>query len=219
MSAQTKLLQKEIEKFKAWAITTHPDLVFGRGEWEADYPEWQDLYLAALPLLRGEASLNDEETQLLLYAMARDNEVELLADEVPDQKLVKLAQAALVSSENDAKWQLTYRLVKLPFNSEIENLLLAFASDPCEYVRRRAMLTLAQCNSSHAARLAEEAWVTGDEYQRIAALHVFYRVKSPLLQDYLSLAIQDGRQYLVKNVENIRNGQERVLIFRPGSAC
>ena len=137
--------------------------------------------------------------------IARDNEVGLLADEVPAARLVSLAQSALESKERDAKWQLVIRLKKLQWKTEIEQLLLAFVKDVDEYVRRRALLTLADCKSEHTERLAEIAWQSGDEYQRIAALHALYKVGSGLLPGYLQLADTDGRQFVVMRARDIRD--------------
>jgi len=203
MNSKLELLREEIRKFEAWVAAEHPDLVFGWGEWEAEYPDWEGLYLAALSLLRVPSDWSNEEIGPLLYVIARDNETMLLAEEVPKEKLLKLAKAALVSEENDAKWQLVERMESLPFGREVEDLLLQFAADRHEYVRRRALLALAERRSPHAERLAEQAWSTGDEYQRMAALHAFFQIKSHLLQQYLKLAVEDGRQYLTQKAKDI----------------
>lgn len=202
-----ELLREEIRKFEVWVAAEHPDSVFGWGEWEADYSDWEGLYLAALPLLRAASDWSDEEIGLLLYVIARDNETMLLAAEVPKEKLVKLAKAALVSEETHAKWQLVGRMESLPFGREVEDLLLQFAADRHEYVRRRALLALAEHRSVHAERLAEQAWATGDEYQRMAALRAFFQLKSPLLRHYLKLAVEDGRQYLTQTANRISQGE------------
>jgi len=200
--SRTEGLREEVAKFKAWAAVAFPE--DQHGEWETEYEEWDGLYNAATCVLRQDAAWTDEEINLLLYAVARDNETELLAGQVPNDRLLLFARAALISEERDAKWQLVIRLPQLSWNAEIEELLLLFAADESEYVRRRAMLALADCKSVHAERLAEAAWETGEQYQRIAALHALHKVNSGLLQGYLQLADKDGRQFVVKNAQDIR---------------
>jgi hypothetical protein len=58
--------------------------------------------------------------------------------------------------------------------------------------------------SSKAKEIAERAWKTGDEYQRIAALWVLKDVASSKLPAYIEQAVRDGRQYLVHNADEVQ---------------
>ena len=115
-----------------------------------------------------------------------------------------LARMALESGEPDARWQLASQLAFVSDRHEAaEALLLQFARDPEEYVSRRALLALATLKSSAVPRLAELAWKTGHEYQRIAALNALKTVESALLPHYLAEAHKDGREHLVSNAKRL----------------
>lgn len=147
----------------------------------------------------------DREVNDILYVMSWDNECEDLADEIEEKPdvLMKLANLALDSSEDDAKWQLADRLGNLS-NKPAESLLLKFVNDKDEYVRRRALIALGRMNSPHAEALAEKSWETGQEYQRIAALWVLNDISSSKLAAYLQKAIEDGRHIVVTNAHQIQ---------------
>jgi hypothetical protein len=195
-------LDHEVRRFKAWA-----DANPGRsGEWEEDYPNWSDLYRACDAFLTTQPKdWSSRDIECLLYAIARDNESEYLVDEASPEQILVLSRAALHSAERDAKWQLAVRLAQLPDLLDAENILRSFADDAEEYVRRRALMALADLGSPDAEGLAQRAWDTGDEYQRMACLHALYTVRSSLLEEYLSLAEMDGRHYLREAGRRIRD--------------
>ncbi len=170
-------LRQEVEKFKAWAEGYTFERPQRYGEWECDYTEWDGLYDAVLAFLASSphSDWDDDDVNDLLYAIARDNETEYLADEVAKEtdRLLRLSGLALISSERDAKWQLSARLGGLSSPAqEAEVLLLKFVDDEDEYVSRQALLALGQLKSPRAETLVERAWDTGHEYQRIAVLRV-----------------------------------------------
>jgi HEAT repeat protein len=136
-------LSSKIEAFKAWAKTLKEHSV----DWELEYPDWDSLYqavykvLANIPLARWNSEVFDE----LLYALARDNETENIADKLPEhpKKLVALANKAITYPDYQARWQIAHALYKISDKSEeAKNLLTGFASDENEYVRKRALLAL-----------------------------------------------------------------------------
>lgn len=135
-------LRTQIEHFKEWAASRSN----GRplyGEWETEYPQWGALYGAANDLLGSDPSdWNLEVKNLLLYAIARDNEAELIVSSLSQSQVDALASELLQCDEPDAKWQVAEQLGKYPLTGERKNLLLALASDTNEYVRRRAMNVL-----------------------------------------------------------------------------
>jgi HEAT repeat protein len=199
-------LRTEVEKFEVWA-STYPEE--RSGEWECDYSEWDELHAAALSFISSlpAEEWSPENVRDLLYAIARDNEIEYLAEEVAKDVdvLLRLSELALSSSEVDAKWQLAVQLGSLSDRrQEAEPLLLRFVDDPDEYVSRRALLSLGLLKSARAEDLAERAWRTGHEYQRIAALWVLKNVASVRLADYIQQAMEDGRQYVVENAVDVQ---------------
>jgi len=67
-------LANAVQQLRAWAeanVSSHRG-----GEWETEYPDWDSLHMAANAVLRADCDDWDEETKrMLLYAIARDNEV------------------------------------------------------------------------------------------------------------------------------------------------
>jgi HEAT repeat protein len=198
--------QYEVERFRRWAAAT--SVQERTPEWEFEYPDWGTLYDAVRIFLASSSAHSWVQGQIddLLFAIARDNEGEILADEIeeyPDM-LLAWSEMAIFSPEVDAKWQLAARLGKLPSRrGEAESILVKFMDDADEYVRRRALLALGSLKSSRAEELAERAWQTGHEYQRIAALHVLKELASPKLSEYIRKAEEDGRPHLIHNAREV----------------
>jgi hypothetical protein len=106
LSNARSLLLHEVGRFRVWAAA-YP-VAERRGEWECGYTEWQSLYLAVLCFVAQHpmASWTDEELSAVLYAIARDNEMEHLAGEIGEHYpilLADLAEAAIRSGEASAK--------------------------------------------------------------------------------------------------------------------
>lgn len=199
--------RQEVEKFKAWAAK-YP-IEERSGEWECDYAGWDTLYKATLEFLASLSPSNWDGTDVsdLLYVIARDNETENLASEVAKDtnRLLRLSRLVLDSPETDAKWQLAAQLGTLSDQArEAETLLLEFVDDKDEYVSRRALLSLGTLKSPKAEALAERAWSTGHEYQRIAALWVLRELSSDKLPMYIQKALEDGREYVVQNARQVQ---------------
>jgi HEAT repeat protein len=195
-------------RLRRW-ITEHGEDASGDGE--AAYEGWGAAHAAFAAFVQGcpHALWGDEATQAALYLVARDQESEVLVDEVTEDacRLIALAKAALRYPEPDARWQLAGRLGDLRGRrAEVEPLLLRFTRDGDEYVRRRAILALGRLGSPLAEEVAEGAWNTGHEYQRIAALSALRSIGSPRLQEYLDRAAADGRRYLVAHAAAIQAG-------------
>jgi HEAT repeat protein len=151
---------------------------------------------------------DQDTTELALYILARDNEMETLKDDLTEHPtcLLALAKAGLHSAEQDARWQLADALGTVQADEDdVASILEAYVRDSNEYVSRRALLALGRRRSLVAETLARQAWDTGHEYQRIAALEVLSNLDSPCLSSYLDLAAQDGRQYVVGAAQRIRS--------------
>ena len=152
---------------------------------------------------------SQEVVGTLLYLIARDNEMGHLAGEVArdSDRLISLSGAAAGSNEPDARWQLAAELGRLESHRVVvEPLLVQFAHDEDEYVRRQALMALGTLGSPLVEDLAEAAWRTGHEYQRMAVLAALRDVQSPALDEYLARAESDGRQYLLHYAAKIRAG-------------
>lgn len=202
-------LEVAVTRFRAWADQF--PVAERSGEWECLYDDWQTIYNAFRAFVDVTNCQDWDEAimQMLLYIIARDNEMQVLVKEVAERPdhLMCLSEHAIGSSEPDAKWQLAAALGRVEQQTpQAEALLLQFADDPDEYVRRRSLLALADSGSSHVESLAVSAWETGDEYQQAAALYALWKVGSPQLETYLAQAEYAGREDLISYMERVRAG-------------
>jgi hypothetical protein len=205
----------EVGRFRAWTdATCPPDRRFG--EWECNYDEWGSFYEAFLQFIaaRPFESWSPEEIRAVLYAIARDNEMEHLAGEVRRQHpdlLAQLTRASIEVGEREDRWQLAEELGQLGrAGGEEERLLLVLARDKHEYVRRRALGSLARLGSSAVERLALETWHRPDpeqQWARMMALWSLHRVGSPQLEHLLAKAEQDPGEHLREFVNRVRRGE------------
>ncbi len=196
-----------VAKFRAWAAS-YPQAERSN-VWECDYDYRPELWSAAAAFLDSSEPQRWDRSiiELLLYVLARDNEIEELKNQFAGRPkhLLVLAGAGTGSAERDARWQLAAALGTVEADEgEVVPLLEAYAADDDEYVNRRALIALGQRKAPIAEELAQRAWDTGDEYQRMAALGVLHDLGSPLLPSYLKLAEQDGRQYLAGFARELR---------------
>ncbi|MGN6152905.1 MAG: HEAT repeat domain-containing protein [Lysobacteraceae bacterium] len=205
-------IQREEARFRKWASNQDPGK--RSGEWECDYPDWPSIYEAVTGVLSREDAithLGDRGVESILYLLARDNECEIVADALAKRPevLAAFAHAALQTGESDAKWQIAHGLGKprVP-REDAEALLVEFAVDADEYVRRRALLALADIKSPRTEAFAQKAWDSGLEYQRIAALWALKACGSGLLADFIAAAMVDGREHLTRNARQIHDDGE-----------
>ena len=201
--AQLADLMTEVGRFREWAEGV--PLGLRSRDWECDYDRWNELYDAVLSYVGANPpeSWSDEAGQAVLYALARDNEMEHLSEEIRTRHpaaLVALTRAALSQGEREARWQLANELGYLPdARGETEELLLILACDEDEYVRRQALGALARIGSPSVERLALEAWNRPDENQewaRMMVLDCLRKIRSPHLAPLLGEAERDERPYL-----------------------
>lgn len=203
--------REEVGKFREWAAN-QAGLY---GEWESYYEAWPAIYQGVEQFF--DASVlkkwTPQETEDLLYILARDNECEVIADELKEKApeiTFHLASESLQSSDWDARWQLAHVLGFLCFDSQIEPLLLRFADDGNEYVRRRALQSLARVASPHTEMLALREWNRKSENQqwaRMMALSCWHHIGSPLLEAHLQEAEVSPFAHLSYLARNLRNGE------------
>ena len=142
-----RLLEQAI-KFHQWQEATYPGKTSEElgGEWEVDYPYWNDTYSAFCHVLTqmdaetADSVLLDE----MVYLIARDNEAEGFIQETTSHPkwFEYLCRRAAASNESEAKWQFAAYLPECPCSQEVKDMILDFAKDPNEYVSRRALLAM-----------------------------------------------------------------------------
>lgn len=140
-------LEGEIKFFKEWA----DDIAVKYGEWETDYHHWDKIYRAIDEVLKHVPTdeWNVDVYELILYALARDNECENVIQTLIEYPNVLkcLAYKALTHDDYDARWQIAYGLGEIEDTSnEVQDLITRFLEDDNEYVRRRALHALEKRN-------------------------------------------------------------------------
>ena len=205
-------------KFRQWQEATYPGKTSEEigGEWEVDYPYWNDTYRAFCHVLTqmdaetADSVLLDE----MIYLIARDNEAEGFIQETTShpQWFERLCRRAAASNESEAKWQFAAYLPECPCSQKVRDMILDFAKDPNEYVSRRALLAMPALRPDCVEQFAPLFWGRNcyspelQEYQRIAVLVSLDAIHSDLLPQYLERAKQDGRRYLLEHAERIEGG-------------
>jgi hypothetical protein len=205
----------EINKFDKWAQTQSDIAQDDRGgEWECGYDNWDDIYQAFENYLKtsNPTQWTSKEKELLLYIIARDNEMEHLSSVLDEQALVTLTREAIINGHRDDKWQLAVQLNRLTDKHLATILLDSLVNDEDEYVNRRALMGLAELQSDKVEGYAEVIWSRNkygdmDEYQKMAVLHALSVTKSKNLEDYIRKAKEDGREHLVNLATKIEDGK------------
>lgn len=211
MGDELQALETEVARFRRWADASPVPLRMRNGEWACGYPGWAQIYTAfdAFVATSSCRLWSEATTELILYVIARDDDNMHLVRSVarkPDD-LFCLAKHAVTSPEWDAKWQIAAELGRIGADSpDVEGLLLRFVHDDDEYVRRRALLALADIESAQVAALLDGAWESGSEYQRVDVLYILWKMRSRELDHYLLLAEAAPQQYLVDYAARIRAG-------------
>ena len=212
-----KELHKIVQRFKNWAETNYPEITEDNdnGEW-CFCTEFDEMYSAAVDMIKNyPASAADEQIiDDLLYAIARDNEAEVIVGILEDHSdwFSLLCRACLSTEYTNAKWQFAKGLRNYSGDDELKELIFEFLAVDNEYTERMALQTLAYIDPQQAEKYAEEFWDRGKyaegtyeiEYQRIMALHVLYQIKSDSLEKYLEIAEKSDYQHLKSNAEEIR---------------
>lgn len=209
-------LETELMRFQAWALAYPTPQEKRSPEWERDYDGWPALYaafagyVAAVPC----QDWSPSTTEQVVFALAHDTDQQGMIGRLARHPaaLLCLAERVSVMQMPDATWQLVAEVGKLDRSwPQAEPLLLRFTQDEDEYVRRRAVLALADSGSVHATdpNVIERLWHSGvawDEHGRMAVLYALWKLHSPHLEHYLALAEADGRQRLVEYAGRVRAG-------------
>ena len=209
-----RLLEQAI-KFHQWQEATYPGKTSEElgGEWEVDYPYWNDTYSAFCHVLTQTDAETADSVLLdeMVYLIARANEAEGFIQETTSHPkwFECLCRRAAASNESEAKWQFAAYLPKCSCSQEVRDIILDFAKDPNEYVSRRALLAMPALRPDCVEQFAPLFWERNcyslelQEYQRIAVLVSLDAIHSVMLPQYLEQAKQDGRSYLLEHAKRI----------------
>lgn len=169
-------LENELAHFWEWANMS-PDTYTenrGLGEWEAEYPGWEALHKAANEaLIELNREFNHDLAQLLVYALAIDNEAGVVLKSV-EEKLadpLRFVRKAIFSDQPQAKWQMAELLGHVEVEGR-EKMLLQLIDSEDKYVVRRALLSLSKVNHAKAAELAQKYVRDTDPFMKLVAKEI-----------------------------------------------
>ncbi|MBX0332203.1 HEAT repeat domain-containing protein [Pontibacter sp. HSC-14F20] len=170
-------LKTELAKFWEWANMT-PDTYNderGLGEWEAGYPGWDALYKAAdEALVQLNREFNHDLAQLLVYALAIDNEAGIVLKRVEEklENKLRFVRKAVFSDQPQARWQMAELLGYIDVEGCEKMLLHLINSEPDKYVVRRALLSLSKVNNAKAVELAQKYVRDTDPFMKLVAKEI-----------------------------------------------
>ena len=215
MIEEAEKLYREIKAFTLWANNSFPewDEEHDNGEWEIGVDNHFDEMVSAAAKVITNISFEDADEFLIdamLFAVARDNECEILADELLKHEgwFTHLAKRSLNSKYINAEWQFAKRVGKI---EGCRKLIYDFIESEHEYISRMALQTMADIDPEKAEEYAILFWNRGkypqgsyeDEYQKIMALHVLHIIGSKMLKEYLNKELLTSYEYLMENAERI----------------
>ncbi len=157
----------------------------------------------------GVAEISDYSSSLLdatFFLISATHVEESVFNEIPKNEdlIIFLASKVIVSKYEDAIPLFVIALGDIKGKiKEAEDILLETVHFKDEYTSRMSLLSLAKLNSNETESLAEKAWASGLQYQKIACLWALKQINSVKLLHYLGLAHDDGQLYVVENAIEI----------------
>ena len=204
---------EQVERFRLWEGSWPYAEDSKDRDWSYIYRDWDEIYRSFRALLKDIdcSKWDDPLVHSIVYIMGRDDEFQQIARDLAKlpAAFLRIAEAALSSSDRRAKWQIAAELGTFEMDdSAAETMLLGLAGDAEEYVRRRALVALANRGSGLAEEVAVQAWDSADQHGHMAALYALSKIGSPLLEVYLQRADSLDGEYLADYVARIRRGEE-----------
>ncbi|GAB3196824.1 hypothetical protein ABID22_003486 [Pontibacter aydingkolensis] len=170
-------LETELANFWDWAGMT-PETYNeerGLGEWEIEYPGWDNLYKAAnevITLLNKE--FNHDLAQLLVYALAIDNESGTVLQSINNKLESKLrfVRKAIHSDQPQARWQMAELLGSTEVEDREKLLVSLINRDKDKYIVRRALLSLAKVNHTKAVEFSKGFLRDPDPFMQLVSKQI-----------------------------------------------
>lgn len=145
--------------------------------WEEYFPKWRELINAAIQTMRS-VSLSGQDLELLDHCWSISEETEELSLHASEHldALWDVVVQMTKSKDWKVRWQAFNALAA--GGSNAEGILRVGLLDENDYVKRRALLSLAEVGPSDADRLAEQFVQHNDAYLRLAAINLLRRCGS-----------------------------------------
>jgi HEAT repeat protein len=170
-------LETELAKFWDWANMT-PETYNeerGLGEWEIEYPGWDELYKVADEALEQlNKEFNHDLAQLLVYALAIDNESGTVLQKVEEklENKLRFVKKAINSDQSQARWQAAELLGKAEVEDREKLLVNLISRDKDKYVIRRALMSLDKVNHTKAAEFAKGFLKDPDPFMKLVSKEI-----------------------------------------------
>ncbi len=213
-------LDELVKKFKRWASENFPDVTEenDNGEW-VFCDEFDEMIKFSLKFLENVNAENTtpETIDNLLFCIARDSECSNLITHLEhyDKWFSLLCRASFKTNYINAKWQFAEHLPNYRGNDNLQEVVFDFLEVNDEYTQRMALQSLAILYPKKAENYAIKHWEKAkefdkiEEYHKMMALDVLYKIQSSKLKQYLALAQKSKYQYLklyadklIKNEQN-----------------
>lgn len=220
MNKYSLMLNKEVRIYKKWVYKHYSEMTEDTDNGEYLAPSFDRMRESAISFVKNVElkDITEKDLDSILYCVARDNECECLADLISSQKewFKYLIERCIDSIYTTAKWQLVKRLSVYKDDSSITDWIFKYINVDDEYTQRMSLSVLSEIDHRKAEQYAIKFWerdkYKGDayceEYQKIMALNVLYKIKSDKLSKYIEAARQLDFVYLKENADEI----ERELI-------
>jgi HEAT repeat protein len=170
-------LETELANFWEWAGMTPETYTEQRGvgEWEADYPGWDRLHKAAKEALEQlNLEFNHDLAQLLVYALAIDNEAGVVLKSVEEklENKLRFVRKAVYSNQPQARWQMAELIGNMEVEGGEKMLLHLINSEDDKYVKRRALMSLNKINRAKAVELAQKFLKDPDPFLKLVSKEI-----------------------------------------------
>jgi hypothetical protein len=210
-------LMSELRKFWSWAEMTPKEYSQGSkaGEWEVDYPGWNDLILCfndAICLIQ-EGNRETVLSDLILEVIAVDNEGETLAEQLEEvldnTALEHIIRQSVSHIQPEARWQIA-SLIGRKQDPRWKKYLYLFLLDQDTYVQRKTLLALADIDLREASEIAFDKLKDTDEYMRLVSLRVLEQASSEKVSQAIELLSEDKSELIQAELSRLRSNKGHV---------
>ena len=210
-----RMLHRAVKAFKRFQRRRYPHITEenDNGEWVFGGPfdRLCKAYMAVIEQYDPGTPVPETLIRDMLYVIARDSECShlLKATLKYPQWFEKLCPYSVNTCYYNVRWQFAEQLGGYHGNSNIKHLLFCFIESGDEYTERMALQSMCEHFPERAEEYAVKFWDRNiyeqDEYQKIMALYVLHRIKSPLLGIYIEKSYQMDYRYLKEWADKYKN--------------
>ena len=214
MAADLKsALHDSVQNFKKWVKEAYPNMTEQNDNGEYVYgAEYDDMISCVINTIEDTSPEDADAVTVddMLYAIARDNESNVIADTLEDHPkwFSLLCRKSADTGYINAKWQFADKIGEYKYSDDLTDVLYAFLESGDEYTERMALRSLGKTcpeqAEQYAVKFFERNIYEADQYQKMMALEVLYETGSAKLVYYLQKAESSDSPYLKNIAADIR---------------